>query len=204
MEVKERCYARDRERGDRAAALRAAGFAAGAALAFRGADFVGFGAAFDAEAGLAEAGFVAGVDDVTGAVGADSGGRVSCRTASAAPPTTSTTGHSTSPAAPSAASVSAAAGVERLPLLTPLRIPSTVPRTPPTTPLTTAPDSAPAAAVVALTILVAPCTVASTTPMVDSLHWPWHPVNPGRFTSSLPSIHRRYANNGRPSISPGR
>jgi hypothetical protein len=76
------------------------------------------------------------------------------RISNAVPPTASSTGHSTSPAAPTAPSVSAAAGVEWLPLLNPFRTPAAVPLTPPMTPLTAAPPTAPAAAVVAFAVRV--------------------------------------------------
>jgi hypothetical protein len=76
------------------------------------------------------------------------------RISNAVPPTASSTGHSTSPAAPSAPSVNAAAGVEWLPLINPFRTPAAVPRTPPMTPLTAAPPTAPAAAAVAFAVRV--------------------------------------------------
>lgn len=91
-----------------------------------------------------------------------------CRNTKAVPPTPTSTGHSTSPAAPIAPIVSNAAGVEWLPELSPLRIPAALPCKPPTMPLTAAPPTAPAAAVVAfavsVTMRVTPRTMSISIP----------------------------------------
>jgi hypothetical protein len=174
-----RRYELGRERAGRAA-LRGADFdTLGADLDDLGVDFatatVDFetlGADFAGRPRLVAATDLVGTDFSGTLAAFTSGGRVNCRTVSATPPTTRSTGHSTSPTAPNAARVSAAAGVERLPLLTPLRIPSAVPRTPPMTPLTAAPDTAPAAAVVALIVPVTPRMTPWTNPMIDSLRRP--------------------------------
>ena len=96
----------------------------------------------------------------------------SCRNTNAPPPMANTTGHSRSPATPSAPNVSAAAGIEWLPLPMPRCTPSAAPVTAPTTPLTAAPPTAPAAAVVAaaarpavrVTVRTAPLTTPMITP----------------------------------------
>jgi hypothetical protein len=92
-----------------------------------------------------------GVSETAVNVGFDSLGErwLSWCTTNAAPPIPKRIGHSTRPVAPIAARVSAAAGVELLPLLTPFLIPDIVPCMPPITPFTAAPPTAPAAAVVA-------------------------------------------------------
>ncbi|EEN85141.1 hypothetical protein RHOER0001_3860 [Rhodococcus erythropolis SK121] len=65
------------------------------------------------------------------------------------PPTAKSTGHSTNPAAPTAAIVRTAVGVEELPARIPSRTPSADPRIPPVTPPITPPPTAPATVVVA-------------------------------------------------------
>ena len=85
--------------------------------------------------------------DPNGGVAEAKAGRPSDRllnwcTTSAVPPTASSTGHSTRPAAPITPSVKVAAEVEWLPLARPLRIPEKVPSTPPMTPVIAAPPTA--------------------------------------------------------------
>src|SRR5262249_23235773 len=96
-----------------------------------------------------------------------------CRRIRAPPPIANTTGHSSRPATPSAPNVSAAAGVEWLPLPIPRCTPSAAPVTAPTTPLTAAPPTAPAASVVTSaarpTVRVTVRTAPLTTPMMT----PW-------------------------------
>jgi hypothetical protein len=108
--------------------------------------------------------------------------RANWRTKSAVPPTPTSTGHSTKPAAPTAPSVSSAAGVEWLPALTPFRIPAAVPCTPPMTPVTAAPPTAPAAAAVAFAVSVKTRVAFRTifiaipacrTPVDNRQEYPW-------------------------------
>lgn len=71
------------------------------------------------------------------------------RSASAVPPTRSSIGPATSPAAPRPARVRTAAGVDRAPMPRPWLTPRTAPLTPPMTPPATAPATAPAVPVTA-------------------------------------------------------
>jgi hypothetical protein len=141
---------------DFAAALPAAGVEAPAGAVRGNVDTDAVREAFDTDAvrGAFDTDAVRGAFDTDAvAAAATPGSRprgLRCRMSNTVPPTASTTGHSIRPAAPRAANVNAAAGVERLPLSSPARTPVTVPRTPPTTPETAAPPTAPATAEVAL------------------------------------------------------
>ena len=79
---------------------------------------------------------------------------------SAPPPTAIRIGHSTKPTAPIAPRVSAAAGVDELPLFSPVEMPSRVPLIPPVTPLIAAPPMLPAVAV----MVFAPSSTVWPTP----------------------------------------
>lgn len=102
------------------------------------------------------------VDDF--ADGAPSSERFSCLSTRAVPPTATSSGHSTNPATPRAPKVSAAAGVEWLPVLKPRCAPLAAPFTPPITPLIAAPPTAPAASVVIVAARVAAPATFRTVP----------------------------------------
>jgi hypothetical protein len=131
------------------------------------ADFAGF---TDFNGRAAEVVEVAEVEAFAGAFARTDGalplppGRFSCLSTRAVPPTATSSGHSTNPETPRAPRVSAAAGVEWLPVLKPRCAPLAAPFTPPITPLSAAPPIAPAASVVMVAARVAAPATFRTVP----------------------------------------